>query len=49
MTHLWEYYCTITLAKEFVNNSIFLIQNLLNQLLCYTDKKDSCLFVAETV
>ena len=30
-------------------SSRFLIQNLLNQLLCYADIKESWLFVAETV
>ena len=32
-----------------IGNSRILIQNLLNHLLCYTDIKESCLFVAETL
>ena len=40
-----------TLQKEFVRlltgNLRFLIQNVLNELLCYTDIKESCLFMAE--
>ena len=37
------------IRELLIGNSRILIQNLLNHLLCYTDIKESCLFVAETL
>ena len=47
MTRLWEYQNIIALPKEFlISNSRFLIENFLNQLLCYTDIKVKLPFAA---
>ena len=40
-------YITKKVRELLIGNLRFLIQNFLNQLLWYTDIKDSCLFVAE--
>ena len=42
-------YITKKFRELLIGNLRSLIQNLLNRLLWYTDIKDSCLFVAETV
>ena len=42
-------YITKKIRELLIGNLRFLIQNLLNRLFWYTDIKDSCLFVAETV
>ena len=45
-----KHHYIIKIICELLNGySRFLIQNLLNQLLCYADIKESWLFVAETV
>ena len=47
MDQLWEYCITKRISKILIGNSRFLIHNVFNQLLYYTDIKESCLFVPE--
>ena len=42
-------YITKKIRELLIGNLRFVIQNLMNRLLWYTNIKDSCLFVAETV
>ena len=49
MAVLKQHYITKIVNELLVGNSRFLIQDLLNQLLCYENIKESCLFVTETV
>ena len=45
-----KHHCIIKRIHELlIGNSRFLIHNSLNRLLCYTDIKEKCLFVVETV
>ena len=46
---LKHHYSIKRICKLLITNSIFLIHNSLNQLLYYTDIKESCLFVAKIV
>ena len=47
--HLKHHYTTKSSRETLNGNLRFLIQNLLNLLLCLTDIKESCLFMAENV
>ena len=49
MAVLKQHYITKIVNELLVGNSRFLIQDLLNQLLCYENIKESCLFVTEIV
>ena len=44
-----KYHCITKICQLLIGNSRFLIHNSLNQLLYYTDIKESCFFVAEIV
>ena len=46
---LKHYYITERIRELLIAISRLLIQNLLNQLICYTDIKESCFFVTEIV
>ena len=46
---LKHHFITRRIAELLIGNSAFFIQNLSTQLLCYTDIKESPLFVAEIV
>ena len=46
---LKHHYITKRIRELLIGNSRFLIRNSLNQLLYYTDIKESCLFIAEVV
>ena len=42
-----HHYITKRICELLISNSRFLIQNLLKQLFCCTDIKESCFFVAK--
>ena len=47
MTQLWHHYIRKRIPELLIGNSKFLIQKLLNQILCDTDVNEHRLFVAE--